>query len=435
MKRIFLLLPFLFASLPSCAQEADGSRVITKTFVFEADHFPVTFHDSRHLKYHSFWPVDDKQYEWPSGRNGEMGDAGIPWLHVDIQLQPYEELVEWSFEKHGESIFLEDAKIQIMGQEDNLSEDYPRQTVVMTGIKGEPLSDPHYPLTSWSKMPFMVCPFRYDSSARSLFLADSITLNIHLRQHDFSYRPFIEEGKTWAVHHWPRNYGQESDEEHYDQLEYLYFGGDTIIAGRQCKLWMKEIHSLKDASAPVTTEVIAPLFEDAQQVFFFYPGETTPRLLYDFRNSDQELTNLTFFIPADSTHIPFQTGRSIGQKVYSSDTYPTPNIAYINPVFWLEGVGSTSDPTVIISHNSSRGEWYWLILCQVGNQILFHRPQDTAYDYAADIRAISPSAHSGGSKIVYRKSSDSKCFDLSGHRLAAPPARGLYIEDGKVRVK
>ena len=38
-------------------------------------------------------------------------------------------------------------------------------------------------------------------------------------------------------------------------------------------------------------------------------------------------------------------------------------------------------------------------------------------------------------QTVNRNSVNSKCFDLSGRRLAAPPARGLYIEDGKVKGK
>ena len=44
-------------------------------------------------------------------------------------------------------------------------------------------------------------------------------------------------------------------------------------------------------------------------------------------------------------------------------------------------------------------------------------------------------SHPISTKIVNSKSSNRQFFDLSGHRLAAPPARGLYIEDGKVRVK
>ena len=38
-------------------------------------------------------------------------------------------------------------------------------------------------------------------------------------------------------------------------------------------------------------------------------------------------------------------------------------------------------------------------------------------------------------QTVNKKSPNSQCYDLTGRRLAAPPARGLYIEDGRLRVK
>ena len=38
-------------------------------------------------------------------------------------------------------------------------------------------------------------------------------------------------------------------------------------------------------------------------------------------------------------------------------------------------------------------------------------------------------------EIVNGKSSNGKWFDLQGCRLAGKPARGIYIEDGKKKVK
>ena len=74
---------------------------------------------------------------------------------------------------------------------------------------------------------------------------------------------------------------------------------------------------------------------------------------------------------------------------------------------------------------------YWLLLCQVGNQKLFWRTWENQY-----ITGITDLQQSKGvleSSGMSKKPSSRQIFDLSGRRLAAPPARGLYIEDGRVR--
>lgn len=48
---------------------------------------------------------------------------------------------------------------------------------------------------------------------------------------------------------------------------------------------------------------------------------------------------------------------------------------------------------------------------------------------------INPDTHIFAPTIVNRLSLSDEFFDLTGHRLAAPPARGLYIQDGKVKAK
>jgi len=404
----------------SPVQEPDGVRVVDTTFVFEAEHFPISFHERRHYTHHSFWPVNDDSYVWL--KDGVRDDVFIPWLSFVMELQPYYELLDFSFERNGERLFLEDAMVYIVGRSYVLADDYPSDPdtfVHMTGIYKSDLWN------GWCKIPFLICPFRYEASTSRLYLSESITLRVRIRQHDFSYRPFIEDGKTWI-------YGREKDRtKHgsingtYDELEYLYFGGDTIVGGQRCRLWMCDTHSLVDPSAPVVTKLLAPVFEESQKVFFFYPGQVVPSLLYDFSNPDQE-RRITVFHITSSPGIPEVCTRDAGEKVYSSKMYITPGVFYLQRN-WLEGVGVEWFRSYADDYNGT----YWLLLCQVGNQKLFWRTWENQY-----ITGITDLQQSKGvleSSGMSKKPSSRQIFDLSGRRLAAPPARGLYIEDGRVR--
>ena len=119
----------------SPVQEPDGVRVVDTTFVFEAEHFPISFHERRHYTHHSFWPVNDDSYVWL--KDGVRDDVFIPWLSFVMELQPYYELLDFSFERNGERLFLEDAMVYIVGRSYVLADDYPSDPdtfVHMTGI-------------------------------------------------------------------------------------------------------------------------------------------------------------------------------------------------------------------------------------------------------------------------------------------------------------
>ena len=433
MKRLSLLTFLLFSAFVHMAastnvsggQGPDGSRVIEKTFHFPAEHFPISLHESRHHTHHSFWPVNDKSYVWLSG--GVRDDVGIPWLVADIELQPYEELVDFSFEKSDENLFLDDAMVEIVGRTWVLAEDYPsnkEDCVKLTGIGRLNFPEPNW-LNGWCKMSFLICPFRFEASSRRLYLSENVTLRIRVRQHDYSYHAFIEEGKTWIYGRAKDGTGQGESNGSYDELEYLYFGGDTIIGGKRCKLWMSDSHSLVDPAAPIATRLLAPVFEESQQVFFFYPGEVTPRLLFDFSERGREGYITVFHITSSSSY-PQNVFRDGGVRVYSSNMYITPGIFYEQPRSWLEGVGGTW----YRSYSSEYDGVYRLLLCQASDRTLYCRSWE--YEYITGIEDMY--TNKGHLSDIYSKSADGYCYDLTGRRLAAPPARGLYIKDGRVRV-
>ena len=63
-----------------------------------------------------------------------------------------------------------------------------------------------------------------------------------------------------------------------------------------------------------------------------------------------------------------------------------------------------------------------VFLCTVGNDTLVS--DGSFHNLNSGIIPLARNAARNHSPLI---------FDLSGRRLAAPPARGLYIQDGKVR--
>ena len=102
--------------------------------------------------------------------------------------------------------------------------------------------------------------------------------------------------------------------------------------------------------------------------------------------------------------------------IYAIDTYSTESLTHHVVTFHIEALPPYSDET-------TRQEVY----------VSF-----PFFSEGIDYIYTNPSTHIStiqAPQIINSKSVNRKCFDLSGRHLAAPPARGLYIEDGKVRVK
>ena len=104
------------------------------------------------------------------------------------------------------------------------------------------------------------------------------------------YRPFIEEGKVWVSK--PLIDFSQIGIKKQLTFEYNYFQGDTVVADRNCKKWIKDYRNL-DGEQLFCCYV--SIYEEDKKVWFFFNGETEPRLAYDF--GAKEGDTLSVFSP------------------------------------------------------------------------------------------------------------------------------------------
>ena len=99
----------------------------------------------------------------------------------------------------------------------------------------------------------------------------------------------------------------------------------------------------------------------------------------------------------------------------------------------IPGIGWTDTPAYF-SETSAFSPV--LVYCAVGNDILYYNPRYDQLDLSI-LDKINSITHSDAhaSQAVNVKSDNDMLFDLTGRRLAAPPARGVYIEEGKIKLK
>ena len=90
--------------------------------------------------------------------------------------------------------------------------------------------------------------------------------------------------------------------------------------------------------------------------------------------------------------------------------------------FMMEGVGSLTAPYWNIPSSTMLN----LIACTVGDEVLFWGDNADSWGLQRPTSISSLTRHTAPLT--------KGCFDLSGRRLAAPPAKGMYIENGRKRV-
>ena len=277
---------------------------------------------------------------------------------------------------------------------------------------------------------------------RIFLLTNIILFALSLHAQDASdYRPFIEEGKVWASY----RYMPGDLIGHF--VEYDYFDGDTVVAGKRCKLWIQE-YVPRDGKGQ-TRRFSVPAYEENRKVWFFHEGDAEPRLAYDFgANPGDKL----IVYPADA--LEFQYAREqygldfynetlkdtllilargedivndVKQEAIFFTSYKTDYMSAINS--WdchLIGVGSTILPTFTcsIGKNSSKRN---LLYCIKGKEVLY-----SDIELAEEREVLLPTIVRDVTKGQEMLSSNH--FDLTGRRLTSLPAKGIYIEGGKVRV-
>ena len=269
------------------------------------------------------------------------------------------------------------------------------------------------------------------------------------------YRPFIEEGKVWVSRQ-----GLPTMPYWGEYIRYDYFEGDTVVGGHLCKRWIQEYVS-RDGGEFISPDgdrvyrFMVLAYEEEGKVFFFFSGETQPHLWFDFGAADGD----TLFVSVPYAPLWESVGHSddfyeiekgSGYKIYFQNTIIIQKreeqllggraqhvVTFRTTDFSLkesekqimEGIGSSYSPDWVMSYPYGNRLWPYpnaaLALCYKDNEILYY-DQEILDTYQI---ALPTSIHSP--QMINGKWSNGKCFDLTGRCLAAPPAKGVYIMDGK----
>ena len=272
------------------------------------------------------------------------------------------------------------------------------------------------------------------------------------------YRPFIEEGKVWVSHQ-----GLPTMPYWGEYIRYDYFEGDTVVGGNPCKKWIQEYVSINGGEflSPEGDRVyrfVVSAYEENRKVFFFFSGETQPHLWFDFGATEGD----TLFVSVP--YAPFwesfghnddfyQIGNGSGYRIHFQNNIVIErweemrmgghmqHVVTFTTTEWslqdsekqiMEGVGSTYSPDWVMSYPYGPFAWPYpnaqLACCYVGDEILYY-DQEIVDAYRISLpTSIRTIKKENPNKPVNR-------YDLSGRRLTAPPTKGVYIEDGKKRVR
>ena len=270
------------------------------------------------------------------------------------------------------------------------------------------------------------------------------TLILHA-QEDFDYRPFIEEEKIW-VSKPELDFGQFGIITPRVVVEFDYFSGDTLVGDRLCKKWIQDFRDL-DGNRLLSFSL--PLYEEEKKVWFFLEDQPSPFLAYDFgaKVGDtlaimgpqaeayrqlKDTDRLDYFFELFSDTIVL-TGKVeeelLGTRrtlfYYRSTDQRKNRDEEMN--YYMYGIGTHWTPSHNKSGMSGMGS-DWLMYCMVGDKVLYADEEKAKFWGIPSPVSIASMLHD------VRPLGHSQCFDLSGRRLATPPAKGMYIENGRKRV-
>ena len=170
-----------------------------------------------------------------------------------------------------------------------------------------------------------------------------------------AYRPFIEEGKVWAV----RVYSDNASHNQY--TEYLYFEGDTIINGQTAK---RMLCDRVDSKYDTIGEYVGAWYEQDKKVYYAGNRQQQFKLLYDFTLSSGDIISISDF---DKYVVDKKSGSIPGFK----GTY----YELGGEERWFEGVGSESwpfnnHPRHVVGHTGI------LLGCAVGDEIIYYNSNE-----------------------------------------------------------
>lgn len=265
--------------------------------------------------------------------------------------------------------------------------------------------------------------------------------SVYSQERSDDYRPFIEEGKVWYL---------LNTEDMYRTPRRNYFDGDTLIAGKHCKKWIQEEGIFQQAEMAI---YCIYAYEEDQRVCFFQEGDTIPRLFFDFGAEIGDTLVVQLAYARVFANLTYEPGKQIpspdgiknydnlctdtliithrGEKEYGGRKQRCIWFNYIKNGkeksnlwdFMMEGVGSSTAPYWNVTSPSG----FDLIACTVGDAVLFWGDNADSWGLQRPTSISSLTRHTAPLT--------KGCFDLSGRRLAAPPAKGLYIENGRKIMK
>ena len=439
MKRILFALTLITLAIPSqgIAQDNEDVRLIESTFEYSQESFTT-------------YPYGESRVAI-KGLGYVPGEAMIPLMIEGIGIYDDETLEDFSCTFENKVLLYDNIDIAIYDTYESLKEDLYRSASIGDIVNISGYLEPQLQ-GFWKKQTIMINPFEYDATSKSLYLWTKATINVTMRKWSGDYRPFIEDGKEWITGRLDIDWSSGSYEETIHEISRIYFDGDTIVGTYPCKLWMKQTIDVLDDTKPAESKLIAPVFETDRQVFFFYPGETVPRLLYDFQDN-QEKKEIELYSIYDESHKAYTFTREKGKQEYNGDSFPVAIRGYstypkdfYSPKYdrssglssqnWTEGVGADTSPdrNICISQGGQQYEWYVTSKCTLNGQMLCSL-------WRQDLTAIHDiaSPESANTKSLNSKSLNGQWFDLSGRRLSVPSAssvpsvhpKGVYIRDGK----
>ena len=279
-------------------------------------------------------------------------------------------------------------------------------------------------------------------------------------QEDSDYRPFIEEGKVWHSCH-SDMFGQYH--------RYCFFDGDTIVGEKKCKKWIQKIEWIQKRPGysednGVRTDCCA-LYEEDRKIWCFLETASTPVLMFDFGAEVgdtidatvvnafrwtlfQELWNYSWDYYVSHNQEKLKIIRKETLSINGKELYEVGFIRINDGSFdyqevtnrvW-EGIGDCRGPVFWTGMFTGDGTRNNLISCTIGDEVLYFDDAAAMYwdvpiptSISSHQMANGRSAQSDDSHL--KKWSNGKIFDLSGRRLAASPAKGVYIQNGKKRAR
>lgn len=270
----------------------------------------------------------------------------------------------------------------------------------------------------------------------SVWLLSFICMLVSAQTAQLEYRPFVQDGKLWRL-----RVGEIMENIYGNMID-----GDTLIGGER---WNKVYNYVGVTS---NNKYYAAIRESGKKVYAIAKGSSRTRLLYDFGLKEGQTVKcgiegnafgclldegekfdtllgfpLVTYLKVE--RIDTVTARGLQHRRFTLSILDSFKEYLLNEwepvvgsVTWIEGVGSGAgpfSPWMPLPPNGSI-----LVGCKINKTDIFGYSDF----YDAEI-------YNSVGGIRSDESEESGTYDLSGRRLSAPPAKGMYIEDKRVKIK